>query len=357
MKYRNILVTGGAGFVGSNICLKLMDSYQGLKVTALDNLIRKGSELNVSRLENGGVEFIQADIRDKDAFAHLKETDLVIECSAEPSVLAGVNGSPEYVIETNLFGAVNCFEFARRRGAHIVFLSTSRIYPQDRINLLNYTESKTRFEPAPSQSETGVSRQGITEEFNLQGIRSMYGATKLGAELLLAEYAQMYGVKSVMDRFGVIAGPWQMGKVDQGIITFWLAAHIYNTGLSYFGFGGKGKQVRDIIHIDDVYDLIIRQLDDIDKYESKSWNAGGGLENSISLCELTQKCQLLTQQKIVINEVPETRANDMIWYVTDSSKLINKSGWNVKKNIDDILLDTFNWITDHKRELTAVFGT
>ena len=114
MKYQNILVTGGAGFVGSNLCLKLRENYSKINIVALDNLKRRGSELNISRLEEGGVKFVHGDIRNKEDLALLEKVDLIIECSAEPSVMAGVNTSPEYLLNTNIAGTINCLELARK---------------------------------------------------------------------------------------------------------------------------------------------------------------------------------------------------------------------------------------------------
>src|SRR6266478_4955249 len=178
-----ILVTGGAGFVGSTLALHLKRHDVARRVIALDNLRRRGSELNVPRLRTGGVEFVHGDIRCHEDL-DVGETDLLLECSAEPSVLAGYDSSPEYVLNTNLRGTLNLLEHCRRRTAAMVFLSTRRVYPMT----------------------------------PLAGARSLYGATKLASELFIEKYAYAYGLRAVVDRCGVLAGPWQMGKVDQGFV-------------------------------------------------------------------------------------------------------------------------------------------
>jgi CDP-paratose 2-epimerase len=213
---RRILVTGGAGFVGANLSVALGE--RGDEVIALDNLHRRGSELNVSRLREAGVQFVHGDVRSRDDLMAIDAVDAIVECSAEPSVLAGTraNGAP-YVVETNLLGAYHCFELARRDGAQVIFLSTSRVYPVAPLNGLRLRETETRFELEDDQPVPGASQDGIAEDFPLAGARTLYGATKLSAELLLAEYADAFGVRGAIDRCGVIAGPWQMGKVDQGV--------------------------------------------------------------------------------------------------------------------------------------------
>ena len=128
MNYRSLLVTGGAGFVGSNLAIKYKQRYPELRVSAFDNLKRRGSELNIPRLQQFGIEFIHGDIRNQEDFTGF-EIDLILECSAEPSVLAGYGGSPRYLLNTNLVGTHNCLELARKQRADLVFLSTSRVYP------------------------------------------------------------------------------------------------------------------------------------------------------------------------------------------------------------------------------------
>src|SRR3990167_8160098 len=175
MKYKKVLITGGAGFVGSNVCLALKKEYSDIHILALDNLRRRGSELNVARLADAGVDFVRGDVRNpKDL--DIKGIDLIIECSAEPSVMAGVTSSPQYAVETNLVGAINCFEMARKNNSDVIFISTSRVYPIGPLNNLKYKEESTRFSLTNDQTNKGASKNGINEEFPLSGIRTIYGA-------------------------------------------------------------------------------------------------------------------------------------------------------------------------------------
>src|SRR6478672_2701709 len=255
-----ILVTGGAGFVGAQTALDLARRHPEAEVVAFDNLSRRGSELNLPRLREAGVEFVHGDVREKDDLLGLERIDALVECSAEPSVMAGVDGSPDYVIRTNLMGAYHCLELARRDNAQVIFLSTSRVYPVRHLLGIQLDEAETRFEISDAQELPGISPRGVNEAFPMWGARTMYGATKLCAEHLIEDYVDGYGLRAVINRFGVIAGPWQMGKVDQGVFTWWMLAHYFKRPLSYIGFGGTGKQVRDLVHIDDVVELISAQL-------------------------------------------------------------------------------------------------
>src|SRR6478735_4969199 len=260
-----LLITGGAGFVGGNLLVSLASRHPDWEIVALDNLMRRGSELSLSRLREAGVEFIHGDVREPADLKAAGPFDAMVECSAEPSVLAGF-GDPSYSVQTNLVGAFNCLERARAEEAFVVFLSTSRVYPVAPQLQLKLEEAETRFELSVTQPIAGAGPAGIAEDFPLAGARTLYGATKLSAELLIEEYADAFGLRAVIDRCGVIAGPWQMGKVDQGVFTHWLLAHRFGRGLDYIGFGGSGKQVRDLLHVDDLCDLFDEQLGAPDRW-------------------------------------------------------------------------------------------
>ena len=351
-----ILVTGGAGFVGANLSVLLKSKYPEYRIVALDNLKRRGSELNLTRLKEIGVEFCHGDIRNKEDLESVGEIDFLIEAAAEPSIMAGFNNSPDYVVNTNLTGTINCLNYIRNFNAKIIFLSTSRIYPIAQIEKINYQEAETRFLISREQELTGISELGISEEFSLQSSRSLYGATKLASEMMIEEFKALYGLGAVTNRCGVIAGPWQMGKVDQGVIALWLAKHYWKGKLSYLGYGGLGKQVRDAMHIADVFDLIDYEIHNFDKVDGEVFNAGGGKENTVSLLELTNICQEITGNTIEIGSVVETRFGDIRMYVTDNSKIIKHTCWKPKRSIQNIVSDTFTWIKENETELKSILA-
>ena len=350
---KNLLITGGAGFVGSNLALFLKKKLRNYHIICLDNLIRTGSSLNVSRLKDAGITFVKGDIRNKKKLLSLPKIHLLNECSAEPSVLAAYE-NPNYTIETNLIGTINCLELARRDGAQFLFLSTSRVYPIDRINDIPYKELPTRFDWRRDIRATGYSYQGITLDFPLLGRRSLYGATKLSSEHIMTEFLDMYSLKGIINRFGVISGPWQMGKIDQGIVGYWVMKHKFNSQLSYIGYGGQGKQVRDVVHVDDVCKLILHQIDHFKKYQGEIFNAGGGRKNSFSLKELTTLTQHITNKKIPIESVKKQRKADIRIYIADNSQITKKTGWEPERSIEDIAVDVNRWVEKYSVVLQKV---
>jgi CDP-paratose 2-epimerase len=339
------LITGGAGFVGSSLAVALASRHPDWEILAFDNLYRRGSELNLPRLEEAGVEVIRGDVRNVDDLLRLPEITAMVEGSAEPSGMRGGDGDTAYPVHTNLLGAYNCLELARRDSAFMVFLSTSRVYPVEPQVQLRLDEAETRLEIAAEQAVAGVSPAGISEDFPIgSGQRSLYGATKLAGELLIDEYRAGLGVPAVIDRCGVVAGPWQMGKVDQGVFTHWMLAHHYRQPLSYFGFGGTGKQVRDLLHIEDLIELIERQLLDPAGWDGRTVNVGGGRECSLSLQETTTICRALTGVELPIGTVAETRAGDVPIYISDCTKLFGLDEWRPQRSAEEVLSDIHEWI-------------
>ncbi len=347
MKYGAILITGGAGFIGSNLAVSFKRKYPKLKVLALDNLKRRGSELNLLRLRDNGVCFVHGDIRNPEDLVFDFNVDLMIECSAEPSVIAGLD-NPGYIINTNLNGTVNCLELCRRHKADIIFLSTSRVYPYQVINGIKAVETDTRFEWQDRRNIAGYSSKGINEDFTTMGAKTLYGATKLSSELLLQEYIFNYGIKGVINRCGVIAGPWQFGKVDQGIFTHWMLAHYFKRPLKYIGFGGDGKQVRDLLHINDLFRLIDLEANSLTRINGRIYNAGGGRKISLSLAETTDLCQKITGNKINIGKEMRNRPGDIAVYLTDSSSIKKDLSWQPQRPVNIILEDIFNWVRNNE---------
>jgi CDP-paratose 2-epimerase len=346
-----VLITGGAGFVGANIAIGLAARHPGWELIALDNLHRRGSELNLPRLREAGVRFVHGDVRARDHLQAVGELDSLLECSAEPSVLAGFDRGHDYMVDSNLLGAYNCLELARRRQAQFVFLSTSRVYPVASLRALALREGDTRFELAAEQTLPGASTDGISERFPLHGARTLYGATKLGAELLIEEYRDAHGLRAVIDRCGVLAGPWQMGKIDQGVFTYWMAAHHFRRPLQYIGFGGAGKQVRDLLHVADLFELLDEQLQEPDRWDGVTVNVGGGRERALSLVETTALCAEITGNRVAVEAVAETRPGDVPLYVSDCAAVTAVSGWRPRRAARDVLTDIHGWIEVNEREL------
>ncbi|MBK6543529.1 MAG: NAD-dependent epimerase/dehydratase family protein, partial [Flavobacteriales bacterium] len=156
------------------------------------------------------------------------------------------------------------------------------------------------------------------------------------------EYAAMHGFRYVVNRCGVIAGPWQMGKTDQGFILLWLSRHHWRKPLGYIGFGGTGKQVRDVLHVDDLCDLVEIQLRDMDRVNGRVLNAGGGVGNSDTLKGYTERCAKLTGNTIAMGRDATDRPGDIKLYITDNRRITDLPGWSPKRDIDRVLGDSSN---------------
>jgi CDP-paratose 2-epimerase len=304
-----------------------------------------------------GVEFVHGDIRNPDDLVlGGQPVDLIVECSAEPSVLAGYSGSPRYVLDTNLMGTINCLELARERKARMLFLSTSRVYPMSRVNALAFSEAPTRFVLSPEQRIPGASANGIAESFPVDGVRTFYGTTKLASEMLLEEYAAAFGLEFVTLRFGVISGPGQMGKVEQGVFALWMARHLWGDSITYKGWGGAGKQVRDVVHIDDVRDLIDRVLARWTSVAGMTLNAGGGPTVSASLCEATALCREITGRTLPVNRDDQTHPSDVRVYLTDHSAVTRLTDWRPRHDVKRILADLHRWMTSDAARLKPILA-
>jgi CDP-paratose 2-epimerase len=345
----SILITGGAGFVGSSLALHLKQSHPRTRLVCLDNLYRRGSELNLPRLQAAGIEFSKGDIRHANEFP-AGPFDFIIECSAEPSVLAGYDGSPDYLMETNLMGTYRCLEQARRWKSRTIFLSTSRVYPISILEKHPWSEQPARFvwNDVPGAA---ISSRGVTEDCPMNAARSLYGWTKFASESLIEEYHSGFGLGVVTNRCSVIAGPWQMGKVDQGVVALWVLRHYFGKPLKYIGYGGSGKQVRDLLHVADLCELVEEQISDFEKWNGWLGNVGGGREISTSLQELTAHCRQIIGRAVPIAAEPENRQADLRIFLADCSKLFARTNWRPKRGIEQIVADVFAWVRANEKEL------
>jgi CDP-paratose 2-epimerase len=237
----------------------------------------------------------------------------------------------------------------------VLFLSTSRVYPIGGLRALAYREEDTRFALCEEQAQPGASAHGISEDFFLSGARSFYGTTKLASELLLQEYVFSYGLPALIYRCGVLAGPWQMGRVDQGFMSLWVAAHHYGRPLKYIGFGGTGKQVRDVLHIDDLYDLIKLHISEPGTWDGRTYNVGGGLKVSTSLVELTGLCKRIVGRNVPISSEPQTSPIDVPLYISDCSRLCADTSWRPRRDIETIIRDLAEWIAANDSALRRIF--
>ena len=333
-----ILITGGCGFVGSNIAIYLKKKIKKVEIFSLDNLMRKGSVINKNRLKNHNIKNYNINIEKFNKVKYLQKFDLIIDCCAEPAIEASKK-NPERVFYTNLVGTFNILKKCIKDKTHIIFLSSSRVYSINKLrNLL-----KKNILAKPIK----INKQ-IDSSFDTTSPSSLYGFTKLASEKLIKEFFFTTKLKYIINRFGVIAGPWQFGKQDQGFVPLWVARHLFKKKLSYIGFGGYGHQVRDIIHIDDVCKIIYLQIKKLKRINNTTFDIGGGRNNSISLKELTTKCEKLTKNKIKIRRISKTSIFDIPYYVTNNSKIRKNYSWKPTKSVDQILKDINAWLIKNK---------
>ena len=154
----------------------------------------------------------------------------------------------------------------------------------------------------------------------------------------------------------VISGPWQMGKVDQGFVVLWAARHLYGGALTYTGFGGAGLQVRDVLHVDDLYDLLRKQIDELPRLSGCTFNVGGGYDNSVSLAELTLLCRARAGRTVAIDPQPRTSDADVPYYISDNAVVTAATGWAPQRGLDRILDDVDRWLHDHRASLEPLLG-
>jgi len=208
-----ILVTGISGFAGSKIASGLISFHPSIEIFGLDNFSRKGSELNISDLTIRGINLIRSDIRSQSDIDCLPKVDWVIDCAANPSVLAGLDGqsSSRQLMEHNLIGTINLLEYCKNHKAGLMLLSTSRVYSASELAALPVASSDNRFE-LKDCDVLGASSLGISEEFPTTAPLSLYGASKLASETLILEYGECFDFPVWINRCGVLAGAGNLVK-------------------------------------------------------------------------------------------------------------------------------------------------
>ena len=337
-----ILITGICGFAGSSIAKKLLPCHSNLQIIGLDNFSRKGSELNTSQLSDLGINLIRGDIRSQSDIEALPKVDWVLDCAANPSVLAGLDGqsSSRQLLEHNLIGTINLLEYCKRHKAGLTLLSTSRVYSASELATLPIKSSGDRF-VLQNCNASGVSSLGISENFPTTAPLSLYGASKLASETLILEYAECFDFPVWINRCGVLAGAGQFGKADQGIFSFWIHSFREKKPLKYIGFNGTGHQLRDALHPKDLVPLLSRQMLEPDWEAPKIINLGAGVQNSMSLKELSSWCEDRFGQNEVLASKDE-RPMDAPWIVMDSTTAQNAWNWSVKNKLEQILEEIAN---------------
>ena len=338
-----ILITGGCGFVGTNLALFLHS--KGYKIDCLDNLSRKGSRYNFKLLRNKKIRNYKFDIYDYTKIQKLPKYDLIIDCCAEAAVEVSKKDI-DGVINTNFLGTFNILKKAKKDKSKIIFLSTSRVYPIK--NMTNIIRKKIISSKIKIKKTFG-------ENDNLQGPKTIYGLTKLSSEMLIEEFGYAFNLKFIINRCGVISGPLQFGKQDQGFVSLWIWGHLKKKKMKYIGYGGLGNQVRDVLHIDDLSELVNLQIKKINKINNKIFTVGGSKKSYTSLRQLTDICEKITNNKIKFNKVSKTSIYDIPYFITDNKLVTKTYGWKPKRNILKVVSDTFLWLKNNESTINKYF--
>ena len=338
-----ILITGGCGFVGTNIALFL--SKKKYNVQSLDNLSRKGSKYNLSLLKKNNIKNYNFDITNQNSFKKLPRYHLIIDCCAEAAIEVSKK-EIDKVINTNLIGTINILKKAKKDNSKIIFLSSSRVYPIAPINKI--INNKTIKKALPINKK-------INEFESIQGPKSIYGLTKLASEMFIEEFSYAFGIKYLINRCGVISGPLQFGKQDQGFVSLWVWRHLNRKNLNYIGYGGYGNQIRDVLHINDLCNLILTQIKKFNQINNKLFTVGGSNKSYTSLKNLTLICEKITKNKINIGKKPKTSIYDIPYYITSNKNVSKTYKWKPKKNIYDVVKDTYIWLSNNKKILKKYF--
>jgi CDP-paratose 2-epimerase len=350
-----VLITGAAGFVGCKIVEYLYAANPALSLIGIDNLSRKGSEFNISVLKEFNCEFFKGDISIAYDVEQLPKVDWIIDCAANPSVLAGLDNDSLSLINNNLTGTFYLLEKCKKDMAGFIMLSTSRVYSIESLCTIPLIKNHNRFTiPHDATFPGGFSSLGVSEQFSTAAPISLYGATKLASEVLALEYHYSFGFQVWINRCGVIAGPGQFGKIDQGIFSYWIYQYLLNKPLSYIGFGGTGLQSRDMVHPYDVFKLVYNQMINPVLESPKIINIGGGVGNTRSLAELNEFCSQNIDKNKTINSIPENRKYDIPYYATDFSVAESKWNWTPTISANEILHQILEYGRNHIDHISRI---
>jgi len=342
-----VLITGACGFVGSTLARELRAGWtsDGLELVGIDNLSRAGSEVNRQELRRLGVNLRHGDLRLASDLEAIGDLDWVLDAAALPSVLAGLSdeSTSRQVVEHNLGGTLNVLELCKARSAGLILLSTSRVYSIAALAAIRVEAREGAFVPRPGAAQpVGCSELGIDESFPTSAPVSLYGATKLASEQLALEYGAAFDFPVWIDRCGVLAGAGQFGRIDQGILSFWIHRWRRGLPLRYLGFAGQGHQVRDFLHPRDLVPLLRAQMDRAAEAREPIVNLGGGIESSFSLAQLSAWCAGRFGARPVAADLA-SRRYDAPWIVMDSRRAARLWSWRVETPLAEILRE----IADH----------
>lgn len=336
---KQYLVTGGAGFIGSNYVNRLL--ARGERVRVYDNLSRLGGEVNIQWLRSthgaDSFEFVEADIRDVHKIAEAaQDADVIVHLAGQVAVTTSVL-NPRLDFEENALGTFNALEAARLSGRKPIFLysSTNKVYGG--LEDIPVIEEEQRY--AYAEMPFGVSEQRPVD------FHSPYGCSKGAGGQYVRDYQRIFGIRSVIFRQSCIFGPRQFGVEDQGWIAWFMIAAMTQRPITIYG---NGKQLRDVLYVDDLLDAYDLAIENIAQVSGQVFNIGGGPENTLSIWqEFGPMLSALFDQEIPVEQA-DWRPGDQLVYVSDIRKAKDILGWSPSTNVNVGIQKLFEWMRSHK---------
>lgn len=333
------LVTGGAGFIGSNTVDRLL--ARGERVTVYDNLSRRGAEANVTWLQQKhglrSFRLVVADVRDADALRQaVQGADVVVHLAGQTAVTTSVE-DPRSDFEQNALGTFNVLEAARAATTHPILLysSTNKVYGG--MDDVRVVEEETRY---AYQDHPG----GIDETYPLD-FHSPYGCSKGAGDQYVRDYFRIYGLPTVVFRQSCIYGPRQMGVEDQGWVAWFTIAAVTGEPITIYG---DGKQVRDVLYIDDLLDIYDAAVDQIETAAGQVYNVGGGPDRTMSVWqEFGPLLERLVGRPVRVSYA-DWRPGDQQVYVSDIRKAEVEIGWRPHVGVEQGIRQLYEWVVANR---------
>jgi CDP-paratose 2-epimerase len=329
-----ILITGGAGFIGSNLCYRLLS--QGNEVTIFDNLSRSGSANNIAWLQashgDSRLRLVQSDLSDFERLLAATEgVQQVYHLAGQVAVTSSVT-DPRQDFNDNALGTFNALEAARQVGDDPIFIyaSTNKVYGG--MEQIRVSEGESRYFYVDYL-------KGIPETINLD-FHSPYGCSKGAGDQYTRDYFRIYGLRTVVMRQSCVYGYRQFGIEDQGWVAWFIIAALKNRPITIYG---NGKQVRDVLFIDDLLDAYEAAVDQVDVSAGKIYNVGGGPQNTLAIwSEFGPMLEGLLHRPITV-KYSDWRPGDQSVYISDIRKIADELDWTPKVSVRDGVERLFNW--------------
>ena len=326
---QTILITGGAGFIGSNLAERLLQDPQ-VRVRIFDNLSRRGVEHNVAWLRSmraaSRMEIVRGDVRNaRDVHEAVRDVSEIYHLAAQVAVTTSID-DPQTDFETNAFGTLRVLEAARRspRKPFVLFTSTNKVYGS--LEGVAVKAAETRYEALNS------SFRGVTEDERLD-FHSPYGCSKGTADQYVRDYARIYGLPTVVFRMSCIAGPRQFGNEDQGWVAHFLYCALSGSPITVYG---DGRQVRDVLHVHDLVEAMVAAREHRRSTRGQIYNLGGGMARSVSVLEMLRSIEQQIGRPLNLR-FAEVRPGDQPLYISNTAKIERETGWQPRRSLSDTL--------------------